>query len=463
MLARLRTFFRSSGFVLNFRRVWLLILLWAILASLALQTQRDLFFRLSYLILLVVLVSFVWAVYSIQSFRLERRLVTPRTQVGKLAEERFVAVSTGRLPKLFIELDDFSDLPGHRVSRVLNALAPRVRYSWNVRTLCRKRGRYRLGPLTVTSGDPFALVRDVLAYLRLIATPSDDVACARVLSAPAWGFEAQDLVRLCAKAARNKRQPLWDAIQGAQGELEFAKTGRRIGELAEFVNKLRKRAWNLRASELLDELIAELGLVLPEDDANRPYLMELGNFVRAWEQKALTETGKLAELVRYLDDFAAANGQINLSESGGRDAVQLMTVHAAKGLEFDHVFVLRMTMGGFPVRPRLPVLEFPDALMKEESPRGDFQIQEERRLFYVALTRARKRLTLSTVIHARSKRSEFLEDFLSAPEIKKNDVLQLAPKLPAPDAETEVFYAFPSPTWLRFLDIPRALLRVPVA
>lgn len=157
MLARLRTFFRSSGFVLNFRRVWLLILLWAILASLALQTQRDLFFRLSYLILLVVLVSFVWAVYSIQSFRLERRLVTPRTQVGKLAEERFVAVSTGRLPKLFIELDDFSDLPGHRVSRVLNALAPRVRYSWNVRTLCRKRGRYRLGPLTVTSGDPFGL------------------------------------------------------------------------------------------------------------------------------------------------------------------------------------------------------------------------------------------------------------------------------------------------------------------
>jgi len=275
------------------------------------------------------------------------------------------------------------------------------------------------------------LVRDVLAYLRLIATPSDDVACARVLGAPAWGFEAADLVRLCAKAAKNKRQPLWDALQGAQGELEFAKTGRRIGELVEFVQKLRGRAWKLRASELLDELIAELGLVLPEDDPSRPYLVELGNFVRAWEQKALTETGKLAELVRYLDDFAAANGQINLTESGGRDAVHLMTVHAAKGLEFEHVFVLRMVMGGFPARPRQPVMEFPDALMKEESPQGDFQIQEERRLFYVALTRARKRLTLTTVIHARSKRSEFLEDFLSVPEIKKNDVLQLAPKFSA--------------------------------
>lgn len=279
------------------------------------------------------------------------------------------------------------------------------------------------------------LVRDVLAYLRLIATPMDDVACARVLGAPAWGFEAQDLVRLCARASKNKRQPLWDALQGAQGQLEFAKTGRRIAELVQFITRLRGRAFRVRASELLDELIAELGLVLPEDDPHRPYLARLGDFVREWEQKALTETGKLAEFVQYLDDFTAANGQINLAESGGRDAVCLMTVHAAKGLEFDHVFVLRLVMGGFPARPRQPVLEFPDALMKEESPRGDFQIQEERRLFYVALTRARKRLTLTTVIHKRSKRSEFLEDFLSAPEIKKNDALQMAPKFSAP-AET---------------------------
>ncbi len=281
------------------------------------------------------------------------------------------------------------------------------------------------------------LVRDVLAYLRLIATPTDDVACARVLGAPAWGFEPADLVRLCAKAAKNKRQPLWDALQGAQGQLEFAKTGRHIAELVAFVQKLRGRAWKLRASDLLDELIAELGLALPEDDPHRPYLVKLGEFVREWEKKALTQSGKLEELVQYLDDFAAAGGQINLAESGGRDALHLMTVHAAKGLEFDHVFVLRMVMGGFPSRGRQPVMEFPDALMKELTPQGDFHIQEERRLFYVALTRARKRLTLTTVIHKRSKRSEFLEDFLSAPEIKKNDVQQLAPESP-PAAETRM-------------------------
>ncbi len=82
-----------------------------------------------------------------------------------------------------------------------------------------------------------------------------------------------------------------------------------------------------------------------------------------------------------------AGGQINLEQDAG-DAVQLMTVHAAKGLEFEHVFVLRLTSRGFPISQRKVLLEFPEALMKEEVPKGDFHTQEERRLFYVALTRA---------------------------------------------------------------------------
>ena len=112
------------------------------------------------------------------------------------------------------------------------------------------------------------------------------------------------------------------------------------------------------------------------------------------------------------------------------DAVQLMTVHAAKGLEFEHVFVLRLTHRGFPMAPRAAVLEFPEALMKEELPRGDFHIQEERRLFYVAITRARERLTLTTVVHKRSRPSVFLEDILSAPHVAKQNVEQAAPVAP---------------------------------
>ncbi len=136
--------------------------------------------------------------------------------------------------------------------------------------------------------------------------------------------------------------------------------------------------------------------------------------------------------MEYLDYFVQAGGQVNL-EQDADDAVQLMTVHAAKGLEFDHVFVLRLVHRGFPLAPPKNVLVFPEALMKEELPEGDFHTQEERRLFYVALTRARDRLTLTTVVNKRSKQSLLLDDILSAPSITRQYVKQLAPVAPPPE------------------------------
>ena len=97
-----------------------------------------------------------------------------------------------------------------------------------------------------------------------------------------------------------------------------------------------------------------------------------------------------------------------------------MTVHAAKGLEFPHVFILRLSKSDFPSGARRPEFEFPPELMKEEQPKADFQIQEERRLFYVALTRAQRRLTLSTIVNRRKKPSPFLDDFLMNAEDPEN-------------------------------------------
>lgn len=155
--ARLREFYQRSGFILNLRRVWVLIVIWAIVANLAIATNRDIFFRLSYLIILIVVAAFLWALYSIQSFKLDREILTPRAQVGNYAEEKFTAVSTGRIPKLWLELADSGNMPGHLVGRVLSGIAPRVKYSWNIKTLCRLRGRFRLGPMSASSGDPFGL------------------------------------------------------------------------------------------------------------------------------------------------------------------------------------------------------------------------------------------------------------------------------------------------------------------
>ncbi len=134
-----------------------LLLVLGILLVLAYQTGHEIFFRLAYLILAMEIFAFLWALYSITTFRIERKTITPRSQVGRLAEEQFLAHNTGRLTKIWIEVRDDSELPAHRASRVLNALGARARWGWTVRTLCRQRGRFRLGPLTIASGDPFGL------------------------------------------------------------------------------------------------------------------------------------------------------------------------------------------------------------------------------------------------------------------------------------------------------------------
>ena len=102
------------------------------------------------------------------------------------------------------------------------------------------------------------IVRDLLAYLRLIAVPSDNVACARVLAAPYWGLEPRDLVRFAERAEKNRRRPLSEELDAVQGELPFARVGTHFPELVSMLNGLRQTARRVTTSELLDELIRSL-------------------------------------------------------------------------------------------------------------------------------------------------------------------------------------------------------------
>src|SRR5437773_9998947 len=95
-----------------------------------------------------------------------------------------------------------------------------------------------------------------------------------------------------------------------------------------------------------------------------------------------------------------------------------MTVHGAKGLEFPHVFLLRVNNRAFPATERLRVFEFPVELMKEGGPAEQLHIQEERRLFYVALTRAEERQTITTGTEKKRKAPVFLEDIMMEAAVK---------------------------------------------
>lgn len=144
----------------------------ALLGGLA--TGRDIFFNLVYLIALLLIVSFAWSWSNINWVHISRVTRTRRTQVGRPLEERFSIRNTSIIPKLWIEMRDFSSLPGHFSSKVVNALGARASFTWRVNTICRQRGRYRLGPIRLGTSDPFGLFpfeRDLSPTTNVVVYP----------------------------------------------------------------------------------------------------------------------------------------------------------------------------------------------------------------------------------------------------------------------------------------------------
>jgi DNA helicase II / ATP-dependent DNA helicase PcrA len=271
------------------------------------------------------------------------------------------------------------------------------------------------------------LVRDVLAYLRLIAKPYDDIACARVLGVPAWHLQAPDIVRLAERTRKKRNTSIYEMLKSPQSELPFDPSPAALAELLDFISSKRKLIRKQNAAEILSQLIEWLQVRELAGERDLRYVNRLTEFLRQWEPKS--DTRSLPEFLEYLDYFDQAGGAVCLEDDPPGDAAQLTTVHGAKGLEFPHVFLMRVNQGCFPPKPRSPLFEFPVQLMKEDLPAGDFHIQEERRLFYVAVTRAERKLTITTLTDKKGKVPTFIEDILMEPALKRRDVLQIAPKV----------------------------------
>src|SRR6266849_2873260 len=172
------------------------------------------------------------------------------------------------------------------------------------------------------------LVRDVLAYLRMIATPFDDIACARVLAAPAWHLQPEDLLRLTERAAKKRGTALYDVLQAPQSELPFDTSQTSLPELLEFLSSQRKTLKRQTAREIISNLIEWLEIPQRAFEQDQKYVNRLVEFAKEWEPKS--DTRGLSEFVEYLGYYGQAGGTISLEDDAPRDAVQLMTVHGAK-------------------------------------------------------------------------------------------------------------------------------------
>jgi len=258
-----------------------------------------------------------------------------------------------------------------------------------------------------------AEVKHALAYLRLIAAPEDDGAFLRVVNFPPRGIGARTLEQL-QDAARGQATTLWRA---AASGVMTGKAGSSLGAFQKLVDTLRSETRALPLPEAVEHVIEKSGLLnhykAEKDGQDRvENLLELVTAADAFVREAQLATdapmltdrvdvdaqspadgeteGATDPLTAFLTHAALEAGDTQAAD--GRPALQLMTVHAAKGLEFHTVFVTGLEEGLFPHENSLSEAD---------------GLEEERRLMYVAITRARRRLYVtqaqSRMLHGQTR------------------------------------------------------------
>lgn len=139
-------------------RPWQLITLILILGAMAVVYGWKPFWVLFYALIVAFALAVLWLSVSVRGLQFKRTSVGAKAQVGERIEERLALENHSWIPKLWVQIADASTLPGHHAGYV-SSVGPRQRISWRARTLCRQRGRYMLGPVVATTGDPLGLFK----------------------------------------------------------------------------------------------------------------------------------------------------------------------------------------------------------------------------------------------------------------------------------------------------------------
>ena len=272
-------------------------------------------------------------------------------------------------------MDDFGhgmNFRDHAVLYRMNAQSNQLEYAFKRNGI----------PYRIIGGTRFfdrAEVKDMLAYLCVIQTPGDDLRLTRIINTPARGIGART-VETAAQLAHEQQTSLFEVIRHADAYPELQRSQMRLRQFAILIEELQEQAKTMPPDELYDMVVERSGYVraleeknTAEDAARIENVQELKSNIIAFVKEADDPT-----LAGFLDEVALYTDLDNYDQS--MDCVTLMTMHAAKGLEFPTVFIVGCEEGIF---PGLRCIGEPD------------EMEEERRLCYVALTRAREHLILT--------------------------------------------------------------------
>ena len=264
-------------------------------------------------------------------------------------------------------------------------------------------------------------VRLLLALLRAVADTGSSVDVFAIAASERYDLPAGDLAEVTGSARRRHRTlfEVLEELEDEPGILRLTPRGRAaLAKLTSDLHRYRELAQRRPAGEVLYAFLRDSGwlaqLAEATSAAAEEQLANIGRFfdvIRA--QSALLADDRAVFLARHLgtlieagDDPATADPDPDV------DAVNVLTVHKAKGLEFPVVFLPGLASDRFPARSRREPLAMPDELVDEVLPQGDGHLQEERRLFYVAMTRARDELILSHAAEAAGGRARKVSPFV---------------------------------------------------
>lgn len=255
-------------------------------------------------------------------------------------------------------------------------------------------------------------IKDLLAYLKILYNFEDNASVYRLLTMPFFGFDARDIAAIL-NFAKRKNYLLFEALENIEEAILKEEVKIKIKQLTEMIHRHLKRVPRESAGQILYYFFEDSGLFREYLGAEKPEEEKrVQNIARFFEKlKNFEADHSDASIFAVVDwiDMSMELGESPLASEADwseNNAVNIMTVHSSKGLEFPVVFLVSLVTQRFPSRDRKEQIPVPEMLIKEVLPEGDYNLQEERRLFYVGMTRAKDQLFLTASFFVGSGKRE---------------------------------------------------------